>query len=180
MKGMSALGERRRFLTRLSIGIAVIGILLLAAAAGAFLLGKYHIRGAEPVEATVLDVVPYGKENKRMLLVQSARWEEEIYGPGYRTVQPKLVRYYYEGDVANAFPGKEIVGYFKESSPQLLLSLDSYRRYSLFFLVYGLLLLSGGGIWCFCLQLPRIRRRFRYPRIRRRLRAGKLFSKRKS
>ena len=177
---MSALGERRRFLTRLSIGIAVIGILLLAAAAGAFLLGKYHIRGAEPVEATVLDVVPYGEEGQRMLLVQGTRWEEETDGPEDRAVQPKLVRYYYEGDVANAFPGKEIVGYFKESSPQLLLSLDSYRRYSLFFLVYGLLLLSGGGGWCFCLQFPRIRRRLCYPRIRRRLRAGKLFSKRRS
>ena len=177
---MSVLGERRNFLTRLSIGIAAVGILLLAAAMGALLLGKYHIRGAEPVEATVLDVVPYGKEEQRMLLVQGTRWEEKIYGPKDRAVQPKLVRYYYEGDVANAFPGKEIVGYFKESSPQLLLSLDSYRRYSLFFLVYGLLLLSGGGIWCFCLQLPRIRRRFRYPRIRRRLRAGKLFSKRRS
>lgn len=91
-----------KFFVRLSWELIFTGMVLLLASMGVYLLGKNHIRNTEPIEATVIDVVPYGETEKRMLLVESPRWVEEVDTP--ELVQKKLqyVRYYYEGDIDHA------------------------------------------------------------------------------
>lgn len=144
-----------KFFVRLSWGLIFTGMVLLIASMGVYLLGKNHIRNTEPIEATVIDVVPYGETEKRMLLVESPRWVEEVDTP--ELVQKKLqyVRYYYEGDIDHAWSGKKITGYWKEENQDLLLSLDCYHQYTLFFLIYGSILLLCGGIWRGWLQITK-------------------------
>ena len=50
-----------KFFVRLSWGLIFTGMVLLLASMGVYLLGKNHIRNTEPIEATVIDVVPYGE-----------------------------------------------------------------------------------------------------------------------